>query len=74
MKCINRFNKGICFLLCVIYFYSKHAWGVSLKDKKVITAINAFQIILKESWCKVNIPGRKPNKIWVDKGGKFCYR
>ena len=49
MKCINRFNKGICFLLCIIDFYSKHAWAVSLKDKKVITTTNAFQIILNKS-------------------------
>ena len=35
--------------------------GYSLKDKKGINIVNAFQKILKES-------DRKPNKIWVDKG------
>ena len=39
-------------------------WVVPLKDKKGISIINAFQIILKES-------KRKPNKIWVDKGSEF---
>ena len=33
-----------------------------LKDKKGITITNAFQKSLDES-------NRKPNKIWVDKGG-----
>ena len=33
-------------------------------NKKGITIIDAFQKILDES-------NRKPNKIWVDKGGEF---
>ena len=36
-----------------------------LKDKKSITITHVFQKILKE-------PTRKPNKIWIDKGSKFC--
>ena len=38
---------------------------IPLKDKKGISIVNAFQIILKES------NRRKPNKIWVDKGSEF---
>ena len=34
------------------------------RNKKGITIIDAFQKILDES-------NRKPNKIWVDKGGEF---
>ena len=34
------------------------------KIKKVITIMNAFQKILKES-------NRKRNKIWTDKGSEF---
>ena len=34
------------------------------KDKKGISIVNAFQKILDKS-------GRKPNKIWVDKGNEF---
>ena len=64
MQLISKFYKGIRFLLCVIDIFSKYAWGVSLKDKKVITIINAFQKILDNS-------KRKPNKIWVDKGSEF---
>ena len=40
---------------------------VPLKDKKGVSIVNAFQSILKKS-------NRKPNKIWVDKGGEFCNR
>ena len=64
MQLINKFNKGIRFLLCVIDIFSKYAWVVPLKDKKGISIVNAFQKILKES-------NRKPNKIWVDKGSEF---
>ena len=64
MQLISEFNKGISFSLCVIEIYSKYAWVLPLKDKKVITISNAFQKILKE-------PNRKPNKIWVDKGSEF---
>ena len=35
-----------------------------MKDKKGVSIANAFQSILKKS-------NRKPNKIWVDKGGAF---
>ena len=41
--------------------------GITLKDKKGITIINAFQNILDESNCK-------PNKIWVGKGSAFYNR
>ena len=64
MQLINKFNKGIRFLLCVIDIYSKYAWVVPLKHKKGVTIVNAFQSILNES-------KRKPKKMWVDKGSEF---
>ena len=64
MQLFSKFNKGFRFLLCVIDIFSKYAWVVPLKDKKGISIVNAFQIILKES-------KRKPNKIWVDKESEF---
>ena len=67
MQLISKFNKGFRFLLCVIDIYSKYAWVVPLKDKKGVSIVNAFQIILKKS-------NRKPSKIWVDKGGEFYNR
>ena len=54
MQLLSKYNKGIRFLL----------WVVPLKDKKGISIVKAFQIILKQS-------NRKPNKIWVDKGSEF---
>ena len=67
IQLISKFNKGFRFLLCVIDIYSKYAWVVPLKDKKVVSIVNGFQSILKKS-------NRKPNKIWVDKGGEFYSR
>ena len=64
MQLLSKYNKGIRFLLCVIDIFSKYARVVPLKDKKGISIVKAFQIILKQS-------NRKPNKIWVDKGSEF---
>ena len=64
MQLISKFNKGFRFSLCVIDIFSKYAWVISLKDKKGISIVNAFQKILDDS-------KRKPNKIWVDKGSEF---
>ena len=44
--------------------YSKYTLVVSLKDKKGISIVNAFDKIIKQS-------NRKPNKIWVDQGEEF---
>ena len=64
MQLLSKFNKGFRFLLCVIDIFSKYAWVIPLKDKKGLSIVSAFQIILKES-------NHKPNKIWVDKGSEF---
>ena len=61
---VDLADKGFRFLLCVIDIFSKYAWVIPLKDKKCVSIVNAFQIILKES-------RRKPNKIWVDKVSEF---
>ena len=60
----SKLNKGFRFLLCVIDIFSKYAWVVPLKGKKGVSIVNAFQKILDKS-------GRKPSKIWVDKGSEF---
>ena len=46
MQLISKFNKEFRFLLCVIDIFSKYAWLVPLKDKNVITIVNAFQKVL----------------------------
>ena len=63
MQLISKQNKGYRFLLCVIDLYSKYAWVVPIKDKKGDSLVAAFQKILKS--------GRKPSKIWVDRGSEF---
>ena len=55
-----KYNKENKFLLCVIDIFSKYAWVNPLKDKKGVTSVNEFQIILNDS-------RRKPNKIHVVK-------
>ena len=35
MQLLSKYNKVIRFLLCVIDIFSKYAWVVPLKDKKV---------------------------------------
>ena len=64
MQLLSRYNKGIRFLFCVIDISSRYAWVVPLKDKKGLSIVKAFQIILNQT-------NRKANKIWVDKGSEF---
>ena len=64
MQLISNFNKRYRFLLCAIDIFSKYAWFILLKDKKGVSIVNAFQKVLDKS-------ARKPNKIWVEKGGEF---
>ena len=64
MQLISKHNKGIRYLLCVIDLFSKYAWVVSLKDKRGLSIVNAFQINLGSS-------KRKPNKIGIDQGSEF---
>ena len=63
MQSLSKYNKGIKYLLCAIDLFSKYAWVVPLRDKIVVSIVNAFQKIISE--------GRKLNKIWVDQGGEF---
>ena len=50
------------YLLTVIDIFSKFVWIISLKRKTEQEVANAFSRILK---------GRRPIKIWVDRGGEF---
>ena len=65
MESLSNYNKGIKYLLCAIDFFSKYAWVVLLKNTRGISIINASQKIISKE--------RKPNKIWVDQGGKFYH-
>ena len=55
MQSLNKYNKGIKYLLWAIDLFSKYTWVVPLKDKRGISIVDAFQKIISK--------GRKPNKI-----------
>ena len=63
MQSLNKYNKGIKYLLCAINLFSKYAWVIPLKDKKRTSIVIVFKKIISK--------GRKPNKIWVDQGSEF---
>ena len=42
MQLINKYNKEIGYLLCIIDLFSKYVWVVPLKDKKRVTIVNVF--------------------------------
>ena len=46
MQLINKYNKVIQFLLCVIDIPSKYIWVVPLKGKESIKITNVFQKVL----------------------------
>ena len=69
MQSLSKYNRGIKYLLCAIDLFSKYAWVVPIKDKKVTSIVNAFKKILNHS-TELH-PNRKPNKIWVDQGSEF---
>ena len=64
MQLISKYSKGIRYLICTIDLFSKYAWIFPLKDKKVVSIVNAFQKIIDNS-------KRKPNKIQADQGSEF---
>ena len=73
MQSLNRKNKGIKYLLRAIDLCSKYAFVIPLKDKKRISTVNAFNKIIKQSNRRAkgtSAQNIKPNKIWLDQGGK----
>ena len=43
MQLIRNFNKGYRFFLCVIDIFSKYAWVISLKIKKLLVLLMLFK-------------------------------
>jgi len=64
MQSFAEYNDGIRYLLTVIDVFSKHGWIEPLKQKTGVAVAEAFKNILASS-------GRKPSKLWVDKGTEF---
>ena len=44
MLLTSKFNKGICFLFCVINILSNYEWIVPLKDKEELLLLMLFKI------------------------------
>ena len=63
MQSLRKHSKGVKYLLCAIYLFSKYAWVAPIKGKKGTSTVNAFKKIISK--------GRKPNKIWVNQGSEF---
>ena len=63
MQAFAQDNDGVKYLLTVIDVFSKYGWIVPLNDKSGKSTANGFMKILKS--------GRKPGKVWVDKGKEF---
>jgi len=63
MKALSKYNSGMKYLLMVIDVYSRYGWIVPLKNKDAKSVAQAFKDIFKS--------GRKPEKLWVDKGAEF---
>ena len=64
MRALSKENNGIKFLFLVIDIFNKYGWIKPLKDKQSQTVANALKEIFKES-------GRRPKKLWTDKGREF---
>ena len=62
MRSLEKFNKGVMYILTVIDVFCKKAWAVPLKDKRASTIIQAFRSIFKI---------RKPRFLQTDKGKEF---
>ena len=55
MQSLNKYNKGIKYLLCENDLFSKYAWIAPLNDRRGIIIVNAFEKTISK--------GCKPNKI-----------
>ena len=48
MESLNKYNKGIKYLLRAVDLFSKYAWVIPIKDKKGISIVNASKKILSD--------------------------
>jgi hypothetical protein len=64
MKNYAKDNENFKYMLTIVDLWTKYAWAVPVKDKTGPMIMNAFKRVVTDS-------GRKPKKIYVDKGGEF---
>lgn len=63
MNELLSYNMGYRYILTIMDVYSRYAWCLPLKVKTAEAVFAAFSSVVKE--------GRKPHKLWVDKGSEF---
>ena len=66
MHAFAEYSDGMRYLLSIMDIFSKYGWIKPLKQKTGIAVADAFTNIFS---C-----GRRPCKIWVDKGTEFYYK
>ena len=57
---LSKYNNTYKFKLTVIDIFTNYAWVIPLKKKSGLSITNGSKTILSE--------GRKPEKLWVDRG------
>ncbi|MEM1283609.1 MAG: DDE-type integrase/transposase/recombinase [Chlamydiota bacterium] len=60
---LAKYNKGFKFILTCIDIFSRFAWAIPIESKSSNSVSEAFKVILES--------GRKPKRIWCDKGKEF---
>ena len=60
---LSKYSNNYKFILTVIDIFTKYAWTIPLTNKSGLSITNGFKIVLGE--------GRKPEKLWVDRGSEF---
>ena len=60
---LSKYSNNYKFILTVIDIFTKYAWAIPLKNKSGLSLTSGFKTILSE--------GRKPEKLWVDRGSEF---
>ena len=60
---LSKYNNNYKFILTVIDIFTKYAWAIPLKNNSGLSITNGFKTVLSE--------GRKPEKLWVDRGSEF---
>ena len=64
MSAFSEDNNGVKHPLTIMYVFSKYAWIMPLKTKTGKDITKALDYIIK-------VGGRKPSRLWVDKGTEF---
>ena len=67
---LSKYNNIYKFNLTVRDIFTKYAWAIPLKNKSGLSITNGFEIVLV-GHPQGGSEGRKPEKLWVDRGSEF---